>query len=472
MDKRTQVVQAIEASTICAPATGMGGGVAMVRISGTNALEALQDIFTPAKRSEWNKKAITPRRVYFGKLTTPQGDFLDEVLVTYFPGPHSYTGEDVIEIACHASEYVVRTLLEILITTQGCTMAAPGEFTKRAFLNRRLDLTEAEAVADLIASETKSQHAIAARQLKGALSKELNSFRTQLLHFAALLELELDFSEEDVEFANRQDLIHLAQQAQTHLSKLIESFAAGNAIKNGISVAIVGATNVGKSTLLNALLGAERAIVSNIHGTTRDTIEETFTLQGVLFRLVDTAGMRQTADPIEKLGIERSKQKIEEAQIILQLVDISQPIQPMALYGEPQKTILIFNKTDLLPETLPLQQTIQKTAQDTKALHVMAISARQKQGISELQTTLLEQAQILTSHTATMVLTNTRHLTALQKAQEALHRIIEGLHQQIPTDLLSADLRIVINELGEITGETISNQAILSHIFSHFCIGK
>ena len=447
-----------EMNTICAISTPYGsGGIAVVRVSGTSAIAIVDKLFR-GRKSLTDAKAYT---VHYGEVVRAANneEVLDQVLVSVFRAPHSFTGEDVVEIACHGSMYIQQTLLQWLVDA-GCQLAKAGEFTQRAFLNGKMDLTEAEAVADLIASQTKAEKDLALSQLRGGISNELAALRERLLTFTSLIELELDFADhEELEFADRQQLFDLAQEIDTTISGLVGSFKTGNAIKQGIPVAIIGAPNVGKSTLLNALLGEERAIVSDIQGTTRDTVEDTLVLGGMLFRFIDTAGMRQTDDTIESLGIERSRQAAQRAAVILHLQDATQPVDILSQIEDLQdKTIIhIYNKVDLLSGFIAGKNSI-------------GISA--KNGDVEVvkqQLVALAAEQYDTRNAVTI--SNTRHYEALVRALEAIHRVQEGLQMQISGEFLSMDLQDCLAALGEITGQ-ITSQEVLNNIFGKFCIGK
>jgi tRNA modification GTPase len=398
--------------------------------------------------------------IHYGELIKPVDDeVLDQVLVSIFRAPHSFTGEDVIEIACHGSLYIQQTLLQWLVDA-GCQLAKAGEFTQRAFLNGKMDLTEAEAVADLIAAQTKAEKDLALSQLRGGISNELATLRERLLTITSLIELELDFADhEELEFADRSQLNELAEEIDAKIGRLVTSFKTGNAIKQGIPVAIIGAPNVGKSTLLNALLGEERAIVSDIQGTTRDTIEDTLVLGGMLFRFIDTAGLRQTDDTIESMGIERSRQAAHKAAVIIHLLDASQPIDTLAELNEisDKKIIHVYNKVDLTPSFETKEGTI-------------AISAK-RGNIDRLREELVTfAAEQYHTHNA-VTISNTRHYEALVRAQEAIRRVQDGLQMQISGEFLSMDMQDCLTALGEITGK-ISSQEVLNNIFSKFCIGK
>ena len=423
--------------TICAPATAPGGAIGIIRISGPQSLEILSHIFTHDLTN------VQPNTIRYGHIKDG-ADMIDEVLVSIFRAPHSYTGEDCAEISCHGSRYILNKVLELLVQN-GCRMAQPGEFTQRAYLNGKMDLSQAEAVADLIASSNKATHQMAISQLRGGISTQLGKLREQLLKLTSLLELELDFSDhEDLEFADRTELQQLAQDIDTHISRLAQSFEVGNAIKNGIPVAIIGAPNVGKSTLLNALVGEERAIVSDIQGTTRDAIEDTIQLGGITFRFIDTAGIRHTDDTIENLGIERSIAAAQRAQIILLMTEPAIPY-PVIPVRQDQTIIRIQNKTE-------------------------SFQAKFGIGLESLKQQLIE-AVPTTAH-SDIIITNARHYDALLRAHNHLQRLIAGLHQHTSADLLSEDLRLTLDTLAEITGGQITPQETLNNIFSHFCVGK
>ena len=468
----------LDKSTICAVSTAPGvGGIAVIRVSGPEALPVALRLFryggeTPVAES------VKPRYAYYGEVIAGD-ELIDEVVLTYFRAPHSFTGEDTVEISCHGSVYIRRRLLESLVG-EGCQLAQPGEFTRRAYLNGRMDLSSAEAVADIIASESKAQHQMAMKQLRGGYSEELNALREELLRLTGLMELELDFPEEDVEFADRTKLLALCDQIELKLKKLIDSYRLGNAVKRGIPVAIVGTTNVGKSTLLNTLLGEERAIVSDIHGTTRDTIEDTMHIGGYLFRFVDTAGLRETEDTIESLGIERSRSKIKEADIILAVVDgtrISEANQLDYIKSiwderEERTLILLVNKSESLAEAdrIGLSEALQtKLSTSTKPIF---ISAREAKGIDELKGELTRVMETSGANEADLIVSNARHHQLLREAFDALQRMRSGFDMGLSTDLLTLDLRHAITSIGEITGREITSDDTLHYIFAHFCIGK
>ena len=444
-------------STICAISTPYGsGGIAIVRVSGESAIQIVDSLFH-GRKSLMEAGAYT---IHYGEFIKPVNEeVLDQVLVSIFRTPHSFTGEDVVEIACHGSLYIQQTLLQWLVDA-GCQLAKAGEFTQRAFLNGKMDLTEAEAVADLIAAQTKAEKDLALSQLRGGISNELATLRERLLTITSLIELELDFADhEELEFADRSQLNELAEEIDAKIGRLVTSFKTGNAIKHGIPVAIIGAPNVGKSTLLNALLGEERAIVSDIQGTTRDTIEDTLVLGGMLFRFIDTAGLRQTDDTIESMGIERSRQAAHKAAVIIHLLDASQPIDTLAELNEisDKKIIHVYNKVDLTPSFETKEGTI-------------AISAK-RGNIDRLREELVTfAAEQCHTHNA-VTISNTRHYEALVRAQEAIRRVQDGLQMQISGEFLSMDLQDCLTALGEITGK-ISSQEVLNNIFSKFCIGK
>ena len=464
----------MNATTITAISTAPGiGGIAVIRVSGIDARKHCNAVFVPKKKffTMLQQEANTAS---FGSIVTKQDEEIDEVIVTVFREPHSFTGEDVVEISCHGSLYVQQKILQLLIE-QGCELAKPGEFTQRAFLNGKMDLSQAEAVADLIASNSEASHRVAMNQMRGGFSNELLKLRAQLLNFVSFIELELDFNEEDVEFVDRSKLKILAEGIEQLISRLSDSFRVGNALKNGIPVALVGETNVGKSTLLNVLLNEDKAIVSEIHGTTRDTIEDLVNIEGITFRFIDTAGIRDTKDKIENMGIERTYQKIEQAAIILWIVDCTQLTEHMewlteriAVKAEGKKVILVFNKIDKIAEDE--REVLDQLFQQFEGERIY-ISARERINTAGLQKALLIAAQLPEIHPGDVVVNNIRHYEALQKALIAIRRVIEGLDNHITGDFLSQDIRECMHFLGEITG-SISNDEILGNIFGKFCIGK
>lgn len=470
-----KIKEMINQDTICAIATAQGGAIGTIRVSGTEAIAITNCIFTPAqtdkKLTEQKPYTLTFGRIYDGE------EIVDEVLVSLFRAPHSYTGEESTEITCHGSSYILQQVMQLLIKN-GCRMAQPGEYTQRAFLNGKMDLSQAEAVADLIASSSAATHRLAMSQMRGGFSRELSELREKLLNFTSMIELELDFSEEDVEFADRTALRQLADGIETVISRLVHSFNVGNAIKNGIPVAIIGETNAGKSTLLNVLLNEDKAIVSDIHGTTRDVIEDTTNIGGITFRFIDTAGIRETNDTIESLGIERTFQKLDQAEIVLWIIDaanatsqieqLSEKILPRC---EGKHLLLVFNKTDLIEESekngiLPLFTTFRD-----EDVHFLFISAKQRLNTDELQKKLVEAAQLPTITQNDVIVTNVRHHEALSHALDAIHRVQDGLKANISGDLLSQDIRECIFHLSDIAGE-VTNDMVLHNIFLNFCIGK
>ena len=448
-----------EMSTICAISTPYGsGGIAVVRVSGESAIQIVDTLFH-GRKSLTEAKAYT---VHYGEIVKEQ-EILDQVLVSVFRAPHSFTGEDVVEIACHGSMYIQQTLLQWLVDA-GCQLAKAGEFTQRAFLNGKMDLTEAEAVADLIAAQTKAEKDLALSQLRGGISNELAALRERLLTFTSLVELELDFADhEELEFADRSELFALAQEIDTTIGNLVRSFKTGNAIKQGIPVAIIGAPNVGKSTLLNALLGEERAIVSDIQGTTRDTVEDTLVLDGMLFRFIDTAGLRQTDDTIENLGIERSRQAAQKAVVLIHLQDATQPVNILAELDDTseKKIIQVYNKVDLLGKEAMRREG------DEARIYLSAKSGN----VEVLKQQLINFAREQYDTRNAVTISNTRHYEALVRAQEAIQRVQDGLQMQISGEFLSMDLQDCLSALGEITGQ-ITSQEVLNNIFGKFCIGK
>lgn len=464
----------IDQATICAIATSPGmGAIASIRLAGENAISIADEVFFSAKRG---KKLADQKANSLHYGTLKEGDeIVDEVVISLFRAPHSFTGEDIIEIGCHGSVYIQQRILQVLIN-HGARMARPGEFTQRAFLNGKMDLSQAEAVADLIFSSNASNHKMALKQMRGGFSKEISKLRGQLLHFIAMVELELDFSEEDVEFADRKQLIQLTSDIEHLLSKLANSFKLGNVLKNGVPVAIVGETNVGKSTLLNALLKEEKAIVSDIHGTTRDVIEDVINIEGTAFRFFDTAGIRETADQIESIGIERSYSKLEQAEIVLLVTDLTNPMELISQRIDKirerlndQAFIIVGNKADLAGRDKISEMVAQVDLGENE--NIVFISAKQQQNLDSLIELLQESANLQQAEGTDVIVSNIRHYEALKQAHEAVVRVINGLNDGISGDFLAQDIRECLHYLGEITGE-ISNDEILGHIFKNFCIGK
>ena len=475
--------------TICAPATPAGGAISVIRISGAKAIEIAGSLFTPKSGKSLAQRAAGT--VAFGDISDADGEALDEVLVTLFRAPHSYTGEDSVEISCHGSAYIASRLLQSLIA-KGCRMARPGEFTQRAFLNGKMDLSRAEAVADLIASTSAASHRVALKQMRGQFSEELAALREKLLHLTTLLELELDFSDhEDLEFADRTQLQDITEEIRAKLSRLASSFRLGNAIKNGIPVAIVGDTNAGKSTLLNTLLGEEKAIVSDVHGTTRDAIEDTVNIGGTLFRFIDTAGIRQSDDKVEQIGISRTFQKLEEAEIVLWVIDSTDWQKSVRLKSEilplcaGKSLLLLFNKSDLIGlndlthPTAPNGTNVPQAAAamlsafaDISAEHLF-ITAQAASSCAPVVSYLEKAAaQTATATQNDIIITNERHYAAILSALADLDRVSSGLRDGLPGDLISQDLRSVLFHLAEITGGAITSDEVLHSVFKSFCIGK
>ncbi len=517
--------------TICAPATVPGtGAISVIRVSGPSALAVADKVVRCTRGSVSGAKGYTMK---FGTVVDTrdcagalcdggedmrEGDrieylrearVIDEVLVSVFRAPHSYTGEDSVEISCHASTYIVSSIMDLLYAA-GCRAASPGEFTERAFLNGKMDLAQAEAVADVIASQNAAAHRIAFSQMKGGFSSELRSMRAELLEIVSLMELELDFSEEEVEFADRGRLDSLLGAVIGHVGRLIDSFRLGNAIKNGVPVAIAGATNTGKSTLLNALLGEDRAIVSDVHGTTRDTIEEVLNIEGVLFRFIDTAGIRETSEVVERIGIERTYRKISEASVVLGMIDLTRRLEESCemvreIFGKVdlsgQRLVFLLNKTDVseenkyvsmlnyivsYAESLGVKHFAENSSDsgDTAAhlgdsgmnlsgqsIMILPISAKTGAGISSLRSFLAASQRDLLGDSDTTLVTNQRHVQALADARDSLVRVRDGLAGGLPTDLAAQDIREAVYHLGSIVGE-ISSDEVLGNIFRNFCIGK
>ena len=463
----------IVGNTIAAISTAPGvGGIAVIRVSGSDAFNVADAVFRSANKLN-PVSSQSANTVVFGTIEEA-GELIDEVLVTVFRAPHSFTGENVVEIACHGSVYVQQKILMLLLS-KGCRLAMPGEFTQRAFLNGKMDLSQAEAVADLIASSSAASHRMALTQMRGGFSSELAQLRTQLLNFVSLVELELDFSEEDVEFANRTQLFTLVNTIQDKISRLANSFRVGNALKNGIPVALVGETNVGKSTLLNMLLNEEKAIVSDVHGTTRDVIEDQIQLRGITFRFIDTAGIRNTKDKIESMGIARTYQKIEQSSIVLWVVDCTQLSEHLEWLTEriekravDKYVILVFNKIDKITDAE--REVVTRLFEDFKGERVY-ISAKNRLNTAALEDALVKAAQLPEIQSGDVIVSNIRHYQALLQAQSAIQRVHQGLENGISGDFLSQDIRECMHYLGEITGQ-ISNDEILGNIFSKFCMGK
>lgn len=474
-------------STICAVSTASGGAIGVVRVSGSQAISITEHIFRAV-----NGKPLSERKassLTFGHIVDENNYVVDEVLVSLFRAPHSYTGEDATEISCHGSSYILQRVVQLLLAA-GCEAAAPGEFTQRAFLNGKMDLSQAEAVADVIASTTAASHQVAMSQMRGDFSKQLGALRGQLVHLTSLLELELDFSDhEDLEFADRSALDAIAEQIESVTQRLADSFATGNVLKNGLPVAIVGSTNSGKSTLLNALLHDDRAIVSDVHGTTRDVIEDTFTLGGTLFRFIDTAGLRSTEDVVEQMGIARSRQKLEEAKIVLFVVDATQVASQMealgteileAMNGRP--LVVLFNKADLLEKKAmnellaqPLTHWISGaslSSQQESPIVKLSISAKEGLGLDTLTDTLVGLAQENTTSAGDIIVTNARHYAALTAALADIRRVRQGLSTHLSGDFVAQDLRECLFHLAEITGGAVTTDEVLGTIFKNFCVGK
>ena len=490
--------------TICAPATVPGtGAISIIRVSGPDALVIADKVIRCHKGKISEAAGYTLK---FGAIYSNSEEIIDEILVSIFRAPHSYTGENSVEISCHASSYVVSSVMDMLYAA-GARAAEPGEFTQRAYLNGKMDLAQAEAVADVIASQNAAAHRVAFKQMKGGFSSELRDMRGELLELVSLMELELDFSEEEVEFADRSRLDVLLEKIIAHVSRLIDSFRLGNAIKNGVPVAIAGATNTGKSTLLNALLGEDRAIVSDIHGTTRDTIEETLNIDGILFRFIDTAGLRQTEEIVEQIGIERTFKKISEASIVLGMVDMTRDFDTTSesltnilesVDLSTQKLVILLNKVDILSDNIfvrikndivsllgnkgiksTLEEREQKSSPEIRLdqnscpgeVSLVAISAKTGSGIQNLRNILADSQRNLLGDSDTTLVTNQRHVQALSDSRTSLLRVREGLASGLPTDLAAQDIREAIYHLGSIVGE-ISTDEVLGNIFKNFCIGK
>lgn len=469
----TKEITMNDQTVICAIATAPGmGAIAVIRLSGKGCIEICDRIFV----SPSYKKLVDvlPNTIHFGKIVNKE-ELIDEVLISVFHAPHSFTGEDSIEISCHGSVYIQQRILQLLISS-GARLAAPGEFTQRAFLNGKMDLSQAEAVADLIASSSAAAHKMALSQMRGGFSDELMKLRMELLHITSLLELELDFSEEDVEFADRSELRSIAIGIDTLISRLCASFSLGNVIKNGIPVAIVGNTNVGKSTLLNALLKEDRAIVSDIEGTTRDVIEDTINLQGITFRFIDTAGIRHTDDRVENMGIERTFSKIEQARIVLFLIDATKNTEQFLLYytqvkehlGPDTRLVILLNKTDQTDSADMILSQITSLSSGEK---ILPIAAKTGYNIHHLVDELVSTINLNALHSGDVIVSNARHYEALSHARLAIERVITGLDSHLSGEFVSQDIRECLHYLGEITGQ-ITTDEVLGNIFKNFCIGK
>ena len=464
---------------ICALATPAGGAIGIIRLSGSEAIRLTDKVFVSVSGKQLS--AAKPNTLHYGEIKDKDGHTIDDVLVSVFRAPHSYTGEDSTEISCHGSRYILQQVLQRLIEV-GCRQAEPGEYTRRAYMNGKMDLSQAEAVADLIASTNKATHQMALSQLKGHFSSELTLLREKLLKMTSLLELELDFSDhEELEFADRSELRALAAEIEKKITTLAHSFETGNALKQGVPVAIVGKTNVGKSTLLNRLLHEEKAIVSNIHGTTRDVIEDTTLIDGITFRFIDTAGIRKTDDVVENIGIERTYQKMEEAKIVIWLLD-AQPteaeIEDMKEKNQGKKLLMVFNKIDEISFDKAVlssdenSQTSSSISLSDENVSILNISARTGENVSDLEQALVRAADIPEITENDVIVTSARHYEALLRADESLSRVLESMDMGMSGDIIAEDLKMVLEELGEITGGQISSQETLNNIFKHFCIGK
>lgn len=464
---------------ICALATPAGGAIGIIRLSGSEAIRLTDKVFVSVSGKQLS--VAKPNTLHYGEIKDKDGHTIDDVLVSVFRAPHSYTGEDSTEISCHGSRYILQQVLQRLIEV-GCRQAEPGEYTRRAYMNGKMDLSQAEAVADLIASTNKATHQMALSQLKGHFSSELTLLREKLLKMTSLLELELDFSDhEELEFADRSELRALAAEIEKKITTLAHSFETGNALKQGVPVAIVGKTNVGKSTLLNRLLHEEKAIVSNIHGTTRDVIEDTTLIDGITFRFIDTAGIRKTDDVVENIGIERTYQKMEEAKIVIWLLD-AQPteaeIEDMKEKNLGKKLLMVFNKIDEISfdkAVLSSDENCQTSSSillSDENVSILNISARTGENVLDLEQALVRAADIPEITENDVIVTSARHYEALLRADESLSRVLESMDMGMSGDIIAEDLKMVLEELGEITGGQISSQETLNNIFKHFCIGK
>ncbi|MBR2201845.1 MAG: tRNA uridine-5-carboxymethylaminomethyl(34) synthesis GTPase MnmE [Bacteroidales bacterium] len=454
-------------TTITAICTGHGGAIAVLRVSGNDTLKIVSSIFKPLKKGFSLASDAEGNRIYNGYITDSDGNEIDRVVVSVYLAPHSYTGEDVVEISCHASSYIQKEILNLLIKN-GAQLAKPGEFTRRAFQNKKMDLSQAEAVADLIASKSKAEHDIAVNQMRGGITLEIKRLRDLLLQFTSLMELELDFSEEDVEFADRTQLTGILNETETYLSRLVNSFRLGNAIKNGIPVAICGEPNAGKSTLLNALLNDERAIVSDIPGTTRDVLEDYLNINGVTYRLIDTAGIRATDDQIEKLGIDRAKNAIQKVDIVLIVLNAAGDI--LAQFKEiipndfpKSKVIAVVNKSDICGDV-----DVSVLPQD---VHVVKISAKHRTNLDALFAKI-SQLGVADYNQDAVILTNVRHYTIFAEALSSIQRAETALNSGLSGEFVSQDIRDALRSFAEITGDEITTDEVLGNIFKNFCIGK
>ena len=464
---------------ICALATPAGGAIGIIRLSGSEAIRLTDKVFVSVSGKQLS--AAKHNTLHYGEIKDKDGHTIDDVLVSVFRAPHSYTGEDSTEISCHGSRYILQQVLQRLIEV-GCRQAEPGEYTRRAYMNGKMDLSQAEAVADLIASTNKATHQMALSQLKGHFSSELTLLREKLLKMTSLLELELDFSDhEELEFADRSELRALAAEIEKKITTLAHSFETGNALKQGVPVAIVGKTNVGKSTLLNRLLHEEKAIVSNIHGTTRDVIEDTTLIDGITFRFIDTAGIRKTDDVVENIGIERTYKKMEEAKIVIWLLDAlptEAEIEDMKEKNQGKKLLMVFNKIDEISFDKTMlssdenSQTSSSISLSDENVSILNISARTGENVLDLEQALVRAADIPEITENDVIVTSARHYEALLRADESLSRVLESMDMGMSGDIIAEDLKMVLEELGEITGGQISSQETLNNIFKHFCIGK